>query len=552
MYLLGAPRFKIVTAHKPIVPMFNKPTAKLPPRIEKWVMDMQDVDYELVYEPGKDEADPLDFLSRHPLPETGSDKTEKMIKQIVMDEHAVVLDKVKDETTQDPQLSKLKQRITRDDWEAFRKDDDIKPFYPIRHELYIAEGMIFRLNTIVIPATLQRKVIKAAHKMGHLGMREKYWFPKMNTLTEQMIGQCYECQVTTKQHRQEPIKMTTIPDKPWDVIAVDSGGPYPDGHYNLVAVDKRTRYPEVETTHSTSFKATRTKMKKMFATHGIPNRVETDNGPPFNSKEFKEFAKEEGFEHKTVTPDHARANGEAEAFMKTLNKVEQITHLQKQNREIAVHEMLMGYRSTPHPATQVTPYEALMGRPVRTKLDYVEPQKTTTDRDTRVNERDKQYKERLKQQKENRNTKSHNLVLGDFVLLKQQKRNKWTTAFEPAFYVVYRIDGSSVAARRITDGREVYRDGSQFKLVNSVMQNQDQTITNDTDAWRESLLQETVPDDNLPTPGDDITPNQRGDLPNEQQPRPNAPTKPTIPTRGDDLPMPETYQTPGRQLKAVV
>ncbi|XP_041480959.1 uncharacterized protein K02A2.6-like [Lytechinus variegatus] len=283
-------------------------------------MDMQDVDYELVYEPGKDEADPLDFLSRHPLPETGSDKTEKMIKQIVMDEHAVILDKIKDETTQDPQLSKLKQKITRDDWEEFRKDDDIKPFYPLRHELYIAEGMIFRLNLIVIPAKLQRKVIKAAHKMGHLGMtktkqmlREKYWFPEMNTLTEQMIGQCYECQVTTKQHRQEPIKMTTIPDKPWDVIAVDFGGPYPDGHYNLVAVDKRTRYPEVETTHSTSFKATRTKMKKMFATHGIPNRVETDNGPPFNSKEFKEFAKEEGFEHKTVTPDHAQANGEAEA-----------------------------------------------------------------------------------------------------------------------------------------------------------------------------------------------------------------------------------------------
>ena len=68
MYLLGAPKFKIIIEHKPLIPMFNKPTARLPPRIEKWVMDMQDVDYEMVYEPGKDEADPLDFLSRHPLP----------------------------------------------------------------------------------------------------------------------------------------------------------------------------------------------------------------------------------------------------------------------------------------------------------------------------------------------------------------------------------------------------------------------------------------------------------------------------------------------------
>ena len=80
IYLLGAPRFRIVTAHKPLIPLFNKVKAKVPPRIEKWIMDMQDVDYELVYESGKDEADPLDFLSRHPLPEKRHDKTEKIIR----------------------------------------------------------------------------------------------------------------------------------------------------------------------------------------------------------------------------------------------------------------------------------------------------------------------------------------------------------------------------------------------------------------------------------------------------------------------------------------
>ena len=60
--------------------MFNKVKAKVPPRIEKWIMEMQDVDYELLYEPGKDEADPLFFLTRHPLPEIGHDKTEKIIR----------------------------------------------------------------------------------------------------------------------------------------------------------------------------------------------------------------------------------------------------------------------------------------------------------------------------------------------------------------------------------------------------------------------------------------------------------------------------------------
>ena len=46
----------------------------------KNAMVVQDVGYELVYEPGKDEADPLDYLSRHPLPEIGDDSNEKIIR----------------------------------------------------------------------------------------------------------------------------------------------------------------------------------------------------------------------------------------------------------------------------------------------------------------------------------------------------------------------------------------------------------------------------------------------------------------------------------------
>ena len=563
MYLLGAPRFKIVTAHKPLIPMFNKPTTKLPPRIEKWVMEMQDVDYEVVYEPGKDEADPLDFLSRHPLPETGSDETEVMVKYLIEDEHAVVIDKIRKETEKDPQLNKVKQRLMQNDWEEFRKDEDIKPFYPIRQQLYIAKDIIFRLECIVIPSTLRRKVIHTAHKMGHLGMtktkqllREKYWFPEMNRMTEDVIGQCYECQVTTKQHVEEPIKTTPIPEEPWDVVSIDFGGPYPDGHYNLVVIDKRTRYPEVETTRSTSFKATKSKLKRIFATHGIPNKVETDNGPPFNSQEFQRFAQEEGFIHHKVTPDHPRANGEAENFMKILNKTEQIAHLQKEDREIAIQTMLMGYRAAPHPATQTPPYEALMGRPVRTKLDHTTPHQVVKDKDKQINQKDKDYKEKGKKLRENRNTKTHSFVVGDFVLLKQNKKNKWTTAFEPAFYVVYRIDGSSVAARRVSDGRQIYRDASHFKLVNAVVQNMenypgDQTNTPRQEDWREVILQETTQD-----AGDSNTTGPTPDQPIQKDASTNKPIQPiqkegcpTTPPRPNQRDCPTTPPPPRRPVR---
>ena len=68
------------------------------------------------------------------------------------------------------------------------------------------------------------------------------------------------------------------------------------------------------------------------------------------------FAEEEGFHHHKITPGHPRANGNAESFMKILNKTEQIAHSQNLDRETAVQEMLTGFRSTPHPGTGVTPY----------------------------------------------------------------------------------------------------------------------------------------------------------------------------------------------------
>ena len=232
MYLLGTTKFQIITAHKPLLPLFNKASIKLPPWIEKWVMGMQDVHFEPTYEPGKDDTDPL---LRHLLTITGKDTVENVFKYVISTEHAVVIDTIKEETPS--QLEKLSVRILSGDWDKHKKDPDVAPFNEIHQEVSIVDDLIFRTNRIVIPTSLQRKVIKAAHQLGHPGMMktkkalgEKYWFPTMNSMVEQIITECYECQVTTKQYRKEPVKVTDIPKKPWEIIAVDFGGPCPDGH----------------------------------------------------------------------------------------------------------------------------------------------------------------------------------------------------------------------------------------------------------------------------------------------------------------------------------
>ena len=74
-------------------------------------MDMQDVDFEMKYEPGKDDADPPDFLSRHPLPIIGNNDTEKILTITIETEHAVVLNTIKAETSRDGVLQKLSQKL---------------------------------------------------------------------------------------------------------------------------------------------------------------------------------------------------------------------------------------------------------------------------------------------------------------------------------------------------------------------------------------------------------------------------------------------------------
>ena len=60
--LLGAPKFKVITDHKPLTYMFNKTHGELPPRIERCVMDIQEFDYEVTHRPGKECI--ADFMSR--------------------------------------------------------------------------------------------------------------------------------------------------------------------------------------------------------------------------------------------------------------------------------------------------------------------------------------------------------------------------------------------------------------------------------------------------------------------------------------------------------
>ena len=211
--------------------------------------------------------------------------------------------------------------------------------------------------------------------------------------------------------------MTKLPDGPWQKLSADFCGPLPTGDYLLVVIDEYSRYPEVEILKSTSAKATIPKFDKILSTHGIPIEIKTDNGPPFNSQEFKEFSEDLGFSHRKITPLWPKANAEAERFMRTLNKAIITAHTDQLNWKQQLYRFLRNYPATPHASTVKTPAELLFGRKMRIKLPEVSP--TVIDGDLRC--KDATAIRKMKEYADDRNNaKPATFQIGDDVLVRQR------------------------------------------------------------------------------------------------------------------------------------
>ena len=92
--------------------------------------------------------------------------------------------------------------------------------------------------------------------------------------------------------------LTPLPERPWQLIATDLF--ILEKVTYLLVVDYYSRYVEVVALpKSTNSLTIIQALKTIFARHGIPDEVRSDNGPQYHSDEFAQFAKEWGFQHST-------------------------------------------------------------------------------------------------------------------------------------------------------------------------------------------------------------------------------------------------------------
>ncbi len=357
----------IITDHKPLVSINVKPLYKAPKRLQSLLLRMQMYNNIMSFKPGKD-IPVADMLSRAPITSPQKD-TETINIVMYTPVHSSTLDEVRGATSTDETLTSLGQTI-RSGWPDDKSavSPSLRLYFSYRDELSIVNGIIYRGARIVIPISMRQKVKQRVHA-GHLGInsslrraRDVMFWPGMSSDIRQYIESCGVCASYCDKQPEQSLKMTDVPERPWQKVASDLFSL--KGRDYLVTVDYFSGFFEVDHLTETTSDIIVMKMKLHFARHGIPDIVTSDNGPQFSSELFRKFSKAWNFHHYLISPGNSRANGAAEAAVKIAKRL----MMKCFDSEQDIHLGLLNLRNTPQEGLTTSPAQRLFGRRTKTLL----------------------------------------------------------------------------------------------------------------------------------------------------------------------------------------
>ena len=326
-YIIGK-SITIETDHKPLVPLLTKHTIdKLPPRLQRYKMrlirfhikDVQHVPWKLHYT--------ADTLSRK--------IAEQQTSQPVIEEdqmNAYVSSMIKALPASDSKLREIQQAQDQDKvcleikkqclngWpEKTQVSNAVKPYWQVRGELTIVQGLLLKGTRLVIPASMQRQSTKYT--------KDTKVSPNAENELRYLFGgqdSAHKSKNWSKTAQHAANTDNSIQNHSCQRHFLNDRGNWsqPTSSFYLLVADYYSRYVEVvalpkSTSSSTVIQA----LKTIYARHGVPDEVRSDNGPQYHSEEFAQFAKEWGFKHTTSSPRYPQANGEVERAVRTVKGI---------------------------------------------------------------------------------------------------------------------------------------------------------------------------------------------------------------------------------------
>ena len=360
-YLHGR-TFNIYSDHQPLKHLFDE-TRQVPTlasaRIQRWALLLAAYNYTIRYRPGKAMAN-ADALSRLPLPETidhAPEPGEHIALINHLDQILITSLHIKQWTDSDPVLSRVR-RFTQYGWTDCQEDEpQLSPYQNRQSELSVLNGCVLLGARVVIPPQGQEIILKQLHE-GHPRVskmkalaRSFVWWPRLDSAIEACVRNCSTCQEHRPSPTLAPLHPWEWPNRPWARIHIDHAGPFL-GHLFLLIVDAHSKWIEAHIVPSTSAEATISQLQEVFATHGYPEQIISDNGTGFASAEFQIYTKTHGILHTFTAPYHPSSNGMAERSVQTMKQA-----LKKLQGPISerLSQFLFHFRTTPQTTTGLSP-----------------------------------------------------------------------------------------------------------------------------------------------------------------------------------------------------
>ncbi|CAI7935033.1 XP_034959630.1uncharacterized protein K02A2.6-like, partial [Podarcis lilfordi] len=278
-------------------------------------------------------------------------------------------------SAQDRTISRVLNWVWRE-WPQGPFASEFQPFATRQHELSAHRGCLLWGDRVVIPQRLRQRVLEALH-VGHPGIvkmkalaRCYVWWPNMDDAITAWVSACQACQESRPAPPAAKGHTWETPKTPWSRVHIDLAGPF-HGRTFMVVVDAYSKWLEVALMPSTTTEAVIRVLRGLFATHGCPDVLVSDNGPQFTSGTFERYLLGLGIRHALTAPFHPSSNGQAERMVRSAK--EALARLDRGDWHERVAEYLFVQHITPHAATGRSPAELLMGRRLRSPLDRLHP-----------------------------------------------------------------------------------------------------------------------------------------------------------------------------------
>ena len=241
-----------------------------------------------------------------------------------------------------------------------------RAYWDFRDQLSTDEGLLLIGPRIVIPSCLREEYLQRLHQ-GHLSAtkvqqnaRQHLYWPGLDVDIADYTRRCQEC-IRRSQPPKEPLQAHEVPQEPWERIAMDYF--YMNGRLYILICDYFSKFPFMFQVKTTSFANLKDHLEELFSVEGIPDEIMSDNGPPFNGKEFSSYLTGLGIRHTTSSPNYPRSNGFIERQIQTVKRL-----IEKANSSGRSHqEALTGLRAQALGDGLPSPSEILHGRSLVTR-----------------------------------------------------------------------------------------------------------------------------------------------------------------------------------------